>query len=84
MDYLLGQILLFPYNFVPQGWLECNGQILNVNQNSALFSLISNTFGGNGSTTFALPNLTLANPVTNPSGPMRYFICTQGIYPDRG
>lgn len=84
MDYLLGMIQLFPYNFVPQGWLECNGQILNINQNNALFSLISNTYGGNGTTTFALPNLTTAAPVTTPSGPMRYFICTSGIYPDRG
>ena len=48
MDYFLGQIELFPYGFVPMGWLLCNGQILQIQQYSALFSLIGNKFGGNG------------------------------------
>ncbi|WP_368885060.1 phage tail protein, partial [Escherichia coli] len=44
------------FNFAPRGWSSCNGQILSVTQNQALFALIGTTFGGNGSTTFGLPN----------------------------
>ena len=79
MDYLLGQIQLFPFTFAPAYWALCNGQILNVQQNTALFSLISNKFGGNGSTTFALPNLANTSPVAG----MNYYIATAGIYPSR-
>ena len=53
----LGQIMLVPYNFAPRGWAFCNGQILPIAQNTALFSLLGTTFGGNGQTTFALPDL---------------------------
>ena len=53
----LGMIILVPYNFAPRGWGFCNGQILPIAQNTALFSLIGTQFGGNGQTTFALPNL---------------------------
>lgn len=53
----LGEIRLFPFNFAPNGWLLCNGQLLPINQNSALFSLLGTNYGGNGTTTFGLPNL---------------------------
>lgn len=53
----LGQILIVPYNFAPRGWAFCDGQLLPISQNTALFSLIGTTFGGNGQTTFALPDL---------------------------
>jgi microcystin-dependent protein len=53
----LGQIELFPYNFAPRGWAFCQGQLLSIQQNSALFSLLGTTYGGNGSTTFGLPDL---------------------------
>lgn len=53
----LGEIRLVTYNFAPQGWADCNGQLLSIAQNSALFSLLGTTYGGNGVTTFALPNL---------------------------
>lgn len=79
MDYMLGEIQLFPYNFTPQYWAECNGQILQVMQNQALFSLIGVKFGGNGSTTFAVPNLSNSSPVVG----MKYYIATAGIYPQR-
>jgi microcystin-dependent protein len=46
-----------PYNFAPKGWAECKGQILPISQNTALFSLLGTTFGGNGQTTFALPDM---------------------------
>lgn len=53
----LGQLLTVPYNFAPRGWAFCQGQILSIAQNTALFSLLGTTFGGNGQTTFALPDL---------------------------
>lgn len=53
----LGQILFVPYNFAPRGWAECNGQLLPINQNLALFSLLGTNYGGNGTTNFALPDM---------------------------
>lgn len=52
----LGQIMQVGFNFAPRGWASCNGQILGISQNNALFALLGTTFGGNGTTTFALPN----------------------------
>ena len=57
-DMYLGEIRLFGFNFCPVGWTPANGQILPIAQNSALFSLYGTVYGGNGTTTFALPNLT--------------------------
>ena len=54
---LLGQIIPVAFNFAPRGWAQCNGQLLPIAQNSALFSLLGTQFGGNGTTTFALPDL---------------------------
>jgi microcystin-dependent protein len=56
-DPFIGEIALVPYNFEPRGWAFCNGQILSIAQNTALFSLLGTTYGGNGQTTFALPDL---------------------------
>lgn len=53
----LGQIAFVAFNFAPQGWAECNGQLLSISQNSALFALLGTTYGGNGVTTFALPDM---------------------------
>ncbi len=53
----IGQICIYGFNFAPRGWAFCNGQILSISQNTALFSLLGTTYGGNGTTTFALPNL---------------------------
>jgi microcystin-dependent protein len=53
----LSEIRLMSFSFAPKGWALCNGQLLPINQNQALFSLLGTTFGGNGQTTFALPNL---------------------------
>jgi microcystin-dependent protein len=53
----LGAVSIFGGNFAPRGWAFCNGQILSIAQNTALFSLLGTTFGGNGQTTFALPDL---------------------------
>src|SRR6267142_2571888 len=59
----LGQILLVPYNFAPRGWAFCQGQLLSISQNTALFSLLGTFYGGNGQSTFALPNLQGSSPV---------------------
>ncbi|GGF26775.1 tail Collar domain-containing protein [Aliidongia dinghuensis] len=53
----LGEMIMFAGNFAPRGYALCNGQILSINQNTALFSLLGTTYGGNGVTTFALPNM---------------------------
>jgi microcystin-dependent protein len=57
MEPFIGQIQMFGFNFAPRGWALCNGQLLSIAQNTALFSLLGTTYGGNGQTTFALPNL---------------------------
>ena len=59
----LSEIRLMSFNFAPRGWAECNGQLLPINQNQALFSLLGTTFGGNGQTTFALPDLRGRTPI---------------------
>ena len=63
MEPFIGEIMLFAGNFAPRGWAFCNGQILNISQNSALFSIIGTTYGGNGVQTFALPNLQGRTPI---------------------
>lgn len=56
-DAFIGELRAFSFGFVPRGWAECNGQLLPVQQNQALFSLIGAVYGGDGRTTFGLPNL---------------------------
>jgi microcystin-dependent protein len=53
----LGEVMIVAFGFAPRGWAMCNGQLLPINQNQALFSLLGTQYGGNGQTTFALPNL---------------------------
>lgn len=65
----LGQLLTVPYNFSPRGWAFCNGQILPIAQNTALFSLLGTTYGGNGQTTFALPDLRGRSAIHSGQGP---------------
>jgi microcystin-dependent protein len=65
----LGEIRMFGGNFAPRGWALCNGQILPIAQNTALFSLLGTTYGGNGQTTFALPNLQGRVPIHFGQGP---------------
>ncbi|MEM0519600.1 MULTISPECIES: phage tail protein [Aequorivita] len=57
MEPFLGQIQAFGFNFAPRGWAHCNGQLLAISQNTALFSLLGTIYGGDGRTTFALPDL---------------------------
>lgn len=65
----LGEIFLVPYNFAPRGYAFCEGQILSISQNTALFALLGTTYGGNGQTTFALPDLRGRVPVGVGQGP---------------
>jgi microcystin-dependent protein len=59
----LSEIRIMSFGFAPRGWTPCNGQLLPINQNQALFSLLGTTYGGNGTTNFALPNLQARVPV---------------------
>jgi len=63
MDPFIGEIKLVGFGYAPRGWAFCNGQILPIAQNQALFALLGTTFGGNGTTTFALPNLQGSSPI---------------------
>jgi microcystin-dependent protein len=56
-DPFVGEIRAFPFGFAPRGWAPCDGQLVSISQNMALFSLLGTTYGGNGTTTFALPDL---------------------------
>src|SRR3978361_292003 len=57
MDPFVAEIRIFPFNFAPKGWAWCNGQLLPISQNTALFSLIGTFYGGDGKSTFALPDM---------------------------
>ncbi len=59
----IGQLMLFAFNYAPKGWAMCNGQLLPINQNQALFSLLGTTYGGDGRVTFGLPNLMGRTPL---------------------
>ena len=65
----VGEIRMFGFNFAPQGWALCNGQLLPISQNTALFSLLGTTYGGDGRTTFALPDMRSRVPVCQGQGP---------------
>jgi microcystin-dependent protein len=73
----IGQIALVPYNFVPEGWAKCDGSLLPIMQNQALYSLLGNEFGGDRRSNFALPKLEA------PAENLQYVIALRGIYPTR-
>lgn len=80
MEYdFIGEIMLFAFNWAPEYTLPCDGRILNIRENQALFSLLGAVYGGDGVSTFALPDLRGAQP--HPS--MQYCIVTYGPYPSR-
>jgi len=90
----VGEICQYPYNFAPKNWASCHGQIMSIQQNTALFSLLGTTFGGDGRTTFALPDLRPkdenGNVIQLQVGDiyegkpyMDYYIALNGIYPSR-
>jgi microcystin-dependent protein len=69
IDPFIGTVMGFGGNFPPRGWATCSGQILSIAQNTALFSLLGTTYGGNGQTTFALPDLRGRIPIHMGQGP---------------
>lgn len=79
MEPFIGQIELFAFNFAPRDWSTCEGQLLSINENAALFALLGTTFGGDGQTTFALPDLRGKAPGDG----LAYYIAIQGVFPSR-
>jgi microcystin-dependent protein len=69
MDPFVAEIRIFPFNFAPKGWAWCDGQLLPITQNTALFSLLGTTYGGDGKSTFALPDLQGCAPMHPGQGP---------------
>jgi microcystin-dependent protein len=68
-DPFVAEIRIFPFNFAPKGWAWCNGQLMPLSQNTALFSLLGTTYGGDGKSTFALPDLEGRAPMHPGQGP---------------
>jgi microcystin-dependent protein len=79
MDGYYAEIRLFAGTYAPQNWAFCEGQILQIASNEALFSLIGTLYGGDGRSTFGLPNLKGKEPQEG----MHYIICTLGTWPQR-
>ncbi|MFN0317387.1 MAG: phage tail protein [Burkholderiales bacterium] len=79
-DPFIGQIQAFGFNFAPRGWAQCNGQLLPIAQNQALFALLGTFYGGNGQTTFGLPDLRGRSPIHVGQGPTlsNYTLGEQG------
>ncbi len=69
MDPFVAEIRIFGFNFAPKGWATCDGQLMPISQNTALFSLLGTTYGGDGKSTFALPDLNGAAPMASGDGP---------------
>lgn len=76
MEDYVGSITLFAGTFTPNGYLECDGKLLLINEHPLLYHLLKNRFGGDGTETFALP------AYAPPGGAGRYIICEIGIYPE--
>src|ERR1700704_508233 len=68
-DPFVAEIRIYPFNFAPKGWAFCDGQLLPISQNTALFSLLGTTYGGDGKSTFALPDLAGMAPMHPGQGP---------------
>lgn len=80
-DPFLGEIETFAFNFCPKNWAPLNGQLINIAQNQALFSLLGTNYGGNGITNFALPT---AKPIFTATGfPFTQCIALFGVFPSR-
>ena len=77
MEPFIGQIVLFPFNFEIRNWARCDGRLLPISSNQALFALLGTQFGGDGRMTFALPKL------AGPSEGLQYQIALQGVFPSR-
>lgn len=81
----VGEIMVFGYGFCPFGWAPASGTVMQISQNTALFSLLGTNFGGNGMQTFGLPKQTVISAPTTSSAatPMAVCIATTGVFPQR-
>lgn len=77
MDAILGMVYMFAGNFAPEGYAMCDGELLPISQNVPLFNIIGTMYGGDGTTTFALPKLSA------PTLGINYVIAVKGIFPSR-
>ncbi|MDF2960899.1 MAG: phage Tail Collar domain protein [Paenibacillus sp.] len=75
----VGEIEMFAFNFAPVGFMLCDGATLPISQNTALFSLLGTTYGGDGQTNFQIPDLRGASPMPG----VNYYIAVQGVFPSR-
>jgi microcystin-dependent protein len=82
-EVLLGQIIMVATNYCPSGMVEADGRILPIASNMALFSLLGTTYGGNGTTTFAVPDLRGVITSAGSGASIRFCIATVGVYPER-
>jgi microcystin-dependent protein len=87
LEVFIGQVTIFAGNYAPEGWAKCEGQIIPIEQNMPLFSLIGTTYGGDGQRTFALPDLRGKGPVAvgveQDYGFLDYIIALRGSFPKR-
>lgn len=83
MESYVGQIKPFPYGFEPRDWALCDGRLLQIAQNQALFALLGIRFGGDGTSNFALPDLRGAEPDSFANGRCHYYIALKGNWPPR-
>ena len=77
----IAEIRMFGGDLAPNGWAQCNGQLMPISQNTELFSRLDTLYGGDGTTTFALPNLQASVPI---AAGANFFIAMRGIFPSRG
>ncbi len=82
-EALMAEIKLFAGNYAPKYWEFCQGQVLPIAEYTALFSILGTFYGGDGTTTFNLPNLAPLTPLGSDQTPINYIICVLGIYPQR-
>lgn len=83
MEPYIGQIKPFPYGFEPKDWALCDGRLLQITQNQALYALLGIRFGGDGVSNFALPDLRGAEPDLLSNGQCHYYISLTGLWPSR-
>jgi len=79
----VAEIQTYPFNFCPKGWLPTDGRLMAINQNTALFSLLGTTYGGDGVTNFRLPNRTRVKTLNNGGVKVKECIAIYGIFPSR-
>ena len=83
MEQLIGQIAIFPWYWEPRDWAKCDGRLLSITQNCALFALIGTEFGGDGINYFALTKMPPIKTENAGGGDLAYYIALQGYFPAR-